>query len=216
MVKELRLAELLCTRMCHDMAGPIGAVSNGAELLDDEDNESGASQAFELIQMSAKSAVSKLVFFRNAYGRINFAGEADLFEIKGMAENYLEGSKIKLVWNGTHENSAISISRKLSRVILLSILFISEAMIKGGEIEVAITSADGRANVAINGAGPTVKFDANDEKILNGILGLEEIEPKKIPMFLVNKYLAELTASFNLKYTESSISIVIDKTNCTT
>lgn len=210
------MAELLCTRMCHDMAGPIGAVSNGAELLDDEDGGSGASQAFELIQTSAKSAVSKLVFFRNAYGRINFAGEADLFEIKGMTENYLEGSKIKLIWNGTHENSAISISRKLGRIILLVILFISESMIKGGDITVAITSVDDAAHLSITGTGPVVKFDSNDEKILNGTLELEAIEPKKIPMFLVNKYLAELTANINLKYNETSISIIIDKTNCIT
>ena len=75
MIDELRMAELLCTRLCHDLTGPIGAVSNGAEFLSEEGfNMQG--QAVELITSSAFSAVTRLQFYRMAYGKVRDHGEA--------------------------------------------------------------------------------------------------------------------------------------------
>ena len=63
MVSELKFAELLCTRLCHDLTGPIGAIANGAEFLSDEGFDMQG-QAIELISSSAAQAVSRLQFYR--------------------------------------------------------------------------------------------------------------------------------------------------------
>lgn len=64
---ELDLASLMCARLCHDLAGPVGAVNNGAELLAEGGAES-MDDAHELISTCAGQAVRRLRFFRLAYG----------------------------------------------------------------------------------------------------------------------------------------------------
>src|SRR5437870_3911345 len=83
----LKLAELLCTRLCHDLTGPIGAVNNGAEFLSEE-GFNLQSQAVELITSSAFSAVSRLQFYRMAYGRVKDSGEASLTDSQKLATDF--------------------------------------------------------------------------------------------------------------------------------
>src|ERR1700735_5418481 len=97
MIEELRIAEMLCTRLCHDLTGPIGAVNNGAEFLSEEGfNMQG--QALELIASSAFSAVARLQFYRIAYGRVKEQGEAPLAEYQRMAKDFFKDSKVELDW----------------------------------------------------------------------------------------------------------------------
>jgi histidine phosphotransferase ChpT len=64
---DLRVCELLTARLCHDLAGPLAAVTNGAELLDDEDPDF-AREAAGLIGDSARTAARRLQLFRHVYG----------------------------------------------------------------------------------------------------------------------------------------------------
>src|ERR1700722_10587188 len=97
MIDELRMAELLCTRLCHDLTGPIGAVNNGAEFLSEE-GFNLQSQAVELIISSAFSAVTRLQFYRMAYGKVRDHGEANLAEKQKLATDFFTDSKITLDW----------------------------------------------------------------------------------------------------------------------
>src|SRR5215813_167191 len=97
MIDSLRLAELLCTRLCHDLTGPIGAVNNGAEFLSEEGfNLQG--QAMELITSSAASAVARLQFYRLAYGRVKEQGEASIADGQKLAADFFAGGKVALEW----------------------------------------------------------------------------------------------------------------------
>jgi histidine phosphotransferase ChpT len=64
---DIRVLELLAARLCHDLAGPIAAITNGAELLDDEDPDF-VRQAGTLIGDSAGTAAKRLQLFRFVYG----------------------------------------------------------------------------------------------------------------------------------------------------
>ena len=67
---DMRVAELLASRLCHDLVGPIGAVNNGMELLEDEDL--GMSEdAIQLSATSARQAANLLQFYRLAYARFS-------------------------------------------------------------------------------------------------------------------------------------------------
>jgi histidine phosphotransferase ChpT len=69
---EIRVFELLMVRLCHDLAGPIAAVGNGAEMLADDDPEF-AEAAVGLVADSAGRAADKLQFYRFAYGIVGDA-----------------------------------------------------------------------------------------------------------------------------------------------
>ncbi len=64
---DLRIVELLTARLCHDLAGPVAAIGNGAELLDDDDPDF-VRDAAALIGQSARTAAKRLQFFRYVYG----------------------------------------------------------------------------------------------------------------------------------------------------
>src|SRR6185295_14480709 len=105
MIEELRMAELLCTRLCHDLTGPIGAVNNGAEFLAEEKfNLQG--QAVELITTSAFSAVTRLQFYRMAYGKVKEQGEANLGEKQKLSGEFFSDTKITLDWPDSHGDAA--------------------------------------------------------------------------------------------------------------
>ena len=64
---EMKMTELLCSKLCHDLISPIGAINNGLEFLQDESSEM-ANEASKLIDTSAKQAADRLAYFRLAFG----------------------------------------------------------------------------------------------------------------------------------------------------
>ena len=72
---SLDLASLLCSRLCHDMLSPVGALSNGLELLADEKDPEMRRRCFELLEQSARISADKLKFFRLAFGAAGGFGD---------------------------------------------------------------------------------------------------------------------------------------------
>ncbi|MBV9827521.1 MAG: hypothetical protein JO001_17930 [Alphaproteobacteria bacterium] len=64
---ELRVVELMAARLCHDLIGPVAAINNGVELLEEEDG-GFMREAIGLVGDSARTASRRLQFFRFAYG----------------------------------------------------------------------------------------------------------------------------------------------------
>src|ERR1700735_3589316 len=119
MIPHLKLAELLCTRLCHDLTGPIGAIANGAEFLNGEDGAKMQDMAVELINTSAAQAVSRLQFYRRAYGRINDDGEANLDSLRKIVSDFFAGGKVIIDWPDTHTHaSGVAISYKMGRLLI--------------------------------------------------------------------------------------------------
>src|SRR5918993_5121172 len=75
MTSSTDLAALLCSRLCHDMLSPVGALSNGLELLADEKDPEMRKRCFELLEQSAQISTDKLKFFRLAYGAAGGVGD---------------------------------------------------------------------------------------------------------------------------------------------
>src|SRR3989338_6812275 len=59
---DLLLAQLVCSRLCHDLAGLTGAIANGADLV--AESPSGAdAEALALFGQSARQAKPRIGFF---------------------------------------------------------------------------------------------------------------------------------------------------------
>ncbi|MGE0755128.1 MAG: histidine phosphotransferase family protein [Alphaproteobacteria bacterium] len=205
------MAELLCTRLCHDLTGPIGAVSNGAEFLSEEGfNMQG--QAMELIISSSFSAVTRLQFYRMAYGRVKEQGEANLGDKQKLAMDYFAGSKITLDWPDSHTDSAaISISQKMSRLICNMLIIASGTLIRGGNIAVRLSQDDAtlgkKVEVLVGGQG--LKWEKIVEQILAGDKDAIEMDTKNVQIFLSRAYADELGARFNCVLNGESLSLSV-------
>ena len=96
----LELAALLCSRVCHDLISPVGAIVNGLEVLDDDPKPEDREFALDLIRKSAKTASARLQFCRLAFGAAGSSGaQIDLGDAQNMARGHLEDGKTTITWN---------------------------------------------------------------------------------------------------------------------
>src|SRR3982751_7002071 len=96
----LDLAALLCSRVCHDLISPTGAIVNGLEVLEEAKDEETKEFALDLIKKSIKTASARLQFCRIAFGAAGSAGaQIDLGDAESVARGFLEDDKTKISWN---------------------------------------------------------------------------------------------------------------------
>ena len=96
----LELAALLCSRVCHDLISPVGAIVNGLEVLDDNPKPEDRDFALDLIRKSAKTASARLQFCRLAFGAAGSSGaQIDLGDAQNMSRGHIEDGKTTIAWN---------------------------------------------------------------------------------------------------------------------
>ncbi len=192
---DTKLAEMIATRLCHDLTGPIGAVNNGAEFLDEEGFDM-QNEAVQLILSSAHEAVNRLQFYRQAYGRVGESGEASLSEKKKITMDFFSGTKVKVDWPDSHTDaSGVAISQKMSRLILNLFVIAGASAIRGGELSVRIAESDvGEKQIDIKVTGDTIKLDTDTAAILNKSETVA-LTPKSAQPYLAMKLAEELNAN---------------------
>lgn len=205
---QMKMAEMLCTRLCHDLTGPIGAVSNGAEFIS-EDSFNMQGEAIELIVSSAFSAVSRLQFYRFAYGRVKDQGEASLDDKKQMVEDFFRGTNVALDWPDQHADAAnVSVSSRMARLLFNLLVIAAAGLLKGGNIAVRISENENHAKtVMVEATGEAMKWDAEFEAILMGSATQEEMSPRTVQVYLTKLLSQELGVSFEMSHDDSKISI---------
>src|ERR1044071_7781620 len=99
-LESLDLAALLCSRVCHDLISPVGAIANGLEVMEEAKDEETKTFAMELITKSARTASAKLQFCRLAFGAAGSAGaQIDTGDAEKVTRGMMEDDKTKIAWN---------------------------------------------------------------------------------------------------------------------
>jgi len=132
-MNEIEFSALMVSRVCHDLVGPLGAVVNGLEVLEDETDASMREDAIKLVTSSAKQALARLHFMRIAFGAAGSAGaELDLGEIGRLIQGLLEGGKVKLEWTVPHAYWGKDWAKLLMNAALLG----ADSLPRGGLVTV--------------------------------------------------------------------------------
>jgi histidine phosphotransferase ChpT len=145
------LAALLCSRVCHDIISPVGAINNGLELLD----EGGADEdAMNLIRQSAVNASARLQFARIAFGAAGSAGMLiDTGDAEAVATAFLRNEKPELSWNGTR---ALLPKNKVK--LLLNLILVANASIpRGGKLSVKLEDTETQPRFTLATSGPMLR-----------------------------------------------------------
>lgn len=205
--RELKIAELLCTRLCHDLTGPIGAIANGVEFLAEEGDKM-QDQAIELIGSSAAQAVARLQFYRKAYGRINENGEANLEEIRTVASSFFADGKIRLEWEDIYADAAaVALSYRMTRLLFNILMIASAALLRGGTISVRISATDTFKELSVVSTGKSLKWEKETETILAGGGAFESLGPKTIQLYVTHLLAQELGTRLICNAAENAIEI---------
>src|ERR1700738_95933 len=129
----LELAALLCSRVCHDLISPVGAIVNGLEVLDDNPKPEDREFALDLIRKSAIQASARLQFARLAFGAAGSAGaQIDLGDAAEVAKGFLEDDRLKLVWNLPR----VLLPKNRVKLLLNLLMIASAAIPRGGTLTV--------------------------------------------------------------------------------
>jgi len=127
----LDLAALLCSRLCHDLISPVGAIINGLEVMEEDKDEETKSFALDLIKKSAGQASAKLQFCRLAFGASGSAGaQIELGDAEKAARGLLDDGKTTLVWNLARE----LIAKNRVKLLLNMLLVASGTIPRGGTL----------------------------------------------------------------------------------
>jgi histidine phosphotransferase ChpT len=130
----LDLAALLCSRVCHDLISPAGAIVNGLEVLEDKgSDEETKTFALDLIKKSAKTASARLQFCRLAFGAAGSAGaQIDLGDAQAMARGFIEDDKTKLTWN----LARVLLPKNRVKLLLNLLIIAGQTIPRGGMLTV--------------------------------------------------------------------------------
>jgi histidine phosphotransferase ChpT len=132
-LESLDLAALLCSRVCHDLISPVGAIMNGLEVMEDDNDEETKTFALDLIKKSARTASAKLQFCRIAFGAAGSAGaQIDTGDAEKVARGMMEDEKTKLAWNLPR----VLLPKNRVKLLLNMLLMSGHAIPRGGQLSV--------------------------------------------------------------------------------
>jgi histidine phosphotransferase ChpT len=160
----LDLAALLCSRVCHDLISPVGAIVNGLEVLEEDKDEETKTFALELIKKSAQQASAKLQFCRLAFGAAGSAGaQIETGDAERVARGLLEDGKTTIAWNLPRE----LVAKNRVKLLLNMIVVAAGAIPRGGTLTVD-AMGNGYRVVA---AGLNARLTSATAELISGVSG---------------------------------------------
>ena len=204
-MNAVEFASLLCSRLCHDLMSPVGALNNGLELLADETDEDMREKCLELLADSARASANKLKFFRLAFGAAGGFGEAiDTRE----AEAALQGvfgpeRRIELGWAVGDQK----LSKGAVKLLLNLALLAGDALVRGGRLDVGAETRDEKIELAVRAEGPRILLDPALRETLLGA-GTGPVEPRAAGAWLARTLAAEAGGSIQLSDPDSDVLMI--------
>ena len=142
----LDLAALLCSRVCHDLISPVGAIVNGLEVLEEDKDEETKTFALDLIKKSAQQASAKLQFCRLAFGAAGSAGaQIETGDAERVARGLIEDGKTTIAWNLPRE----LVAKNRVKLLLNMLVIAAGAIPRGGTL--TVDALDGGYRVVASG-----------------------------------------------------------------
>ena len=160
----LELAALLCSRVCHDLISPVGAIVNGLEVLDDNPKPEDRDFALDLIRKSAKTASARLQFCRLAFGAAGSSGaQIDLGDAQTMAKGHLEDGKITLSWNLPR----LLLPKNRVKLLLNMLVIAQQTIPRGGTLTIDPVGDGETMSFRITSAGLNARVPQNIVDLLS-------------------------------------------------
>lgn len=183
-MKSYEFASLLCSRLCHDLLSPVGALNNGIELLADEHDPEMRARCLDLLGESARASANKLKFFRLAFGAAGgFADEVDTREARVAIEGLFGGEgRIQLGWMVDEP----TMSKSALKVLLNIVLIAGDALVRGGRLDVGAEKHDGGLDIVVRAEGSRIVLDPELKSVLSGESSEDSIAPRAAAAWLVH------------------------------
>jgi len=182
---EIDFASLLCSRLCHDLLSPVGAMNNGIELLADEHDPEMRQRCMDLLAESAKSAADKLKFFRLAFGAAGgFGADVDPNDAKLVIEPMVTASgRTVLEW----AVPAQMMPKRAVKILLNLVLLANDALVRGGTLFVGAEARAGEQEIVVRASGPQILMDSAIREALTGQLDPVAVDTRTAAAWMAHR-----------------------------
>ncbi len=204
-VSPVDFASLLCSRLCHDLLSPIGALNNGLELLADETDPAMRARCMELLAESARVSASKLKFFRLAFGAAGgFGEEVATREARAAIEGLIgENKRIELDW----VVEVPTMPKAAIKVLLNLVLIASESLVRGGRMEIGGEDNAGHLEIVVKVEGARLVLDPEIRRTLIEGQGSDEVTPRAAAAYMVHALVTESGGSMQVFEPDEGVMI---------
>lgn len=197
MISQTDLAAMLCSRLCHDMLSPVGALANGLELLAEEQDPEMCARCMELLEQSARISTDKLKFFRLAFGAAGGFGEAiPIDEAKAVIEALAaDNRRIEINWaiaDPSLPKPAVKVLLNLAQIGL-------DALVRGGTLDIGAERRDGAVEIVARARGDRIAFDETIGRALQGDLAEGEITSRTAAAHMIALVAEEMDGGLQYK-----------------
>lgn len=163
-IEGLDLAALLCSRVCHDLISPVGAIVNGMEVLEETDDAGTRSFALDLIKKSANQASARLQFCRLAFGAAGSAGaEIDTGDAEAVARGFLQDEKVTIGW----QLPRVLMPKNRVKLLLNLLLLAAQTIPRGGTVT-AEPLDGGQQGFRVTAQGPNPRLQPSVPALVTG------------------------------------------------
>ncbi len=197
------MAALLCSRLCHDLLSPVGALNNGLELLAEERDPEMRQRCIELLEQSARTSAEKLKFFRLAFGAAGGFGDAvDVAEPKALIAGLVgESKRVQVEWNV----SAQQLPKPAVKLLLNLALIGIEALVRGGTLDIGAEARDGATEIVVRAEGQRIAFDPVIGRALDGSLADGELTSRTAPAAMIRNLAVDAGGGIQFALGENSL-----------
>ncbi len=175
---DFEVLQMVCSRLCHDLVGTVGAVNAAVEIIEDEGGNTVDPDVIKLLSTSAGEAARKLSFYRAAFGLGGSNSTLiDFEQIKKLVEDLLNGGKVNFKWVGDTTTALPNIAAKL---IYMMSLISYDALPRGGMISMHIQSFPEGLGLACAAEGAGAAIREEIVSTLEGNVSVNDLSSREV------------------------------------
>jgi histidine phosphotransferase ChpT len=202
-LSSTEFASLLCSRLCHDLLSPIGALNNGLELLADEQDPAMRARCLDLLSESARTSANKLKFFRLAFGAAGgFGDEVDAREAQSaVAGLFGDQGRVRVGWlieEPTLPKGAV-------KVLLNLALIAGDALVRGGQLDVGAERGGDGVEIVVRAEGPRIVLDEELRSAIAADADAGAVTPRSAAAHLVRALVTENGGELQVSPPDASV-----------
>lgn len=188
---DLRVLELLSSKVCHDLVSPVSAINNGIELIEDIGG-AVVDDAIKLIATSGANAARRLRLFRMAYGRAGSEENLPVRDVRAMVENYLSVGKVSIAWSEGAIADALVAHRGALKTLINLIVLAEEILPYGGTLTLKQPeeSESLRVGCLLEVAGRNAQLAEPFQAALDGSTPVDQLTPRTIQAYMTGRFAA--------------------------
>lgn len=185
---SIEFASFLCSRLCHDLLSPVGALNNGLELMADETDPEMRQRCMDLLADSARTSANKLKFFRLAFGSAGGFGDAvPTHEVRVAIEGMFAASgRLKLGWMVAED----MLGKLPAKVLLNLALIAGDALVRGGQLDIGAETRPGVTEIVVRAEGAKLVLDPDLRAALGGTLPPANLGSRTAAAWMVREIVA--------------------------